>query len=697
MECRSSLIIHITIFGKGNNLHKTIILAISVMLLTSGIPVLPQANAQFPEGTILRTLDLQSAKISVAFDGEILYYGLDSLSSVLKRATTNGVQLNDLILNGCNVDAITFDFTRNILWASDGSTDPKTIYTIDPNTGICTQEFTFSANPAPCGGSCGTIDGISYDYTDDTLWLSFDQSPKIFHFDLNGISLPTLLIDTSPDSFMPDCSNQNSGIATGGDILYLAHLSCKQVFKFDKNGNRISSFFVDLPRIEDMTCDNITFAEYGTDALWVTDPTNGDLVAFAVDQGTCFKIPGPNYYPVKFHCGEVPDSVIQTSQSSGLEASPVKPGNYNTATDIYSNQNSTAVWKISLAYPGPAKSELASVNLIEGETIEIDCGQIRQKLPPIEVVTGYPQFIKGFVIIYATDLDVTATYTYREVVDPPWWQFWTSGSGASIDVETITPKHLFDSQPITIASQCPTPSIFINDASVIEGDSGTTNMMFTISLSQTSSCPVTVTYSTIPGSASDPGDYFTLSQTVTIPAGSTSMTINIAVVGDTTPESTETFTVQLSNPTNGAINDGMGIGTIIDDDSVSSIFIINGTKFLDEDSSHFRDNYNPEIGLPNWNVTLYDVSTGTPVLVDSMLTVDDPDPAKKGWFSFTVTPGNYRLCEKDDVLNHWETLPYPGVTSNLASCPLGMHPFGYDITITNADVTRQFGNNNTLN
>src|SRR5438876_1112152 len=49
------------------------------------------------------------------------------------------------------------------------------------------------------------------------------------------------------------------------------------------------------------------------------------------------------------------------------------------------------------------------------------------------------------------------------------------------------------------------------------------------------------------------------------------------VKGDTTREANETFNVNLANPTNASILDGIGVGTIINDDGVPSISINTAT------------------------------------------------------------------------------------------------------------------------
>jgi len=58
---------------------------------------------------------------------------------------------------------------------------------------------------------------------------------------------------------------------------------------------------------------------------------------------------------------------------------------------------------------------------------------------------------------------------------------------------------------------------------------------------------------------------------VTIPAGQTSRTFAIAVLGDRVAEPTETFAVNLSAPVNATITDGQGLGTILDNEPRISI------------------------------------------------------------------------------------------------------------------------------
>ena len=114
-------------------------------------------------------------------------------------------------------------------------------------------------------------------------------------------------------------------------------------------------------------------------------------------------------------------------------------------------------------------------------------------------------------------------------------------------------------------------TISIDDVAQLEGDSGTSNFTFTVSLSQASALAVQVAYATANGTASAGTDYTAGSGTVSFAAGETSKTVIVAVSGDTTPEADETFFVDLTAPVNATISDAQGQGTIQNDDTTISI------------------------------------------------------------------------------------------------------------------------------
>jgi hypothetical protein len=112
----------------------------------------------------------------------------------------------------------------------------------------------------------------------------------------------------------------------------------------------------------------------------------------------------------------------------------------------------------------------------------------------------------------------------------------------------------------------PPPALRIGDRTVTEGNTGTASATFTVTLSAPSTQPVTVAYATGNGTASAGSDYQAASGILTFDPGQTSKTLTVPVNGDRAGEPNETFVVNLSSPTNAAIADGQGVGTILDDE-----------------------------------------------------------------------------------------------------------------------------------
>ena len=116
------------------------------------------------------------------------------------------------------------------------------------------------------------------------------------------------------------------------------------------------------------------------------------------------------------------------------------------------------------------------------------------------------------------------------------------------------------------------PTISINDASIVEGNTGTTNLQFIVSLSATSNLPVKVDYSSADGTATTAdNDYAANSGTLIFNPGELSKTVTVVVNGDLKGESDETVLVNLTNAVNCIIADSQGIGTIINDEILQLI------------------------------------------------------------------------------------------------------------------------------
>jgi hypothetical protein len=117
----------------------------------------------------------------------------------------------------------------------------------------------------------------------------------------------------------------------------------------------------------------------------------------------------------------------------------------------------------------------------------------------------------------------------------------------------------------------PPPTVSVNDVTVTEGNTGTTDATFTVSLSYSADTDVTVHYATADGSATAGSDYTATSGDLVIPAGQTAGTVTVPVLGDRLAEPTETFALNLSSPVNATLGDGQGGGTILDDEPRVSV------------------------------------------------------------------------------------------------------------------------------
>jgi hypothetical protein len=149
-----------------------------------------------------------------------------------------------------------------------------------------------------------------------------------------------------------------------------------------------------------------------------------------------------------------------------------------------------------------------------------------------------------------------------DVLDEPNETFNLNLSSASSGATIV------DSQAVaTIVDDDATPSLSVNDGIVLEGDAGTTNTVFTVSMANLSAQAVTVSFATADNTAIGGVDYQPRSGVLTFPAGTaTPQTVTVPAIGDTLDEPIERFDLALQAPTNAVLFKAEGTGTILDDD-----------------------------------------------------------------------------------------------------------------------------------
>ena len=127
------------------------------------------------------------------------------------------------------------------------------------------------------------------------------------------------------------------------------------------------------------------------------------------------------------------------------------------------------------------------------------------------------------------------------------------------------------------------PSVSINDVTITEGDTGTKQATFTISLDAPSVNPVFFGVRAESGTAAIGSDFPAGSLGgLSIAAGQTSASITININGDVEPESNETFTVNLYDVAGANVADAQGLGIITNDDrsliSISDVTLVEGNS-----------------------------------------------------------------------------------------------------------------------
>jgi chitinase len=129
----------------------------------------------------------------------------------------------------------------------------------------------------------------------------------------------------------------------------------------------------------------------------------------------------------------------------------------------------------------------------------------------------------------------------------------------------------------TITNDDLVPVLSVQNVVVGEGDTGTTPAVFEFALSNTSTAPVSFAYATADGSAAAPGDYEAASGIVTFEAGQRSQSVTVPVVGDTTNEGVESFSLVLSGAAGVNLPATAPTATIIDDEGAPAVSIADAS------------------------------------------------------------------------------------------------------------------------
>ena len=174
----------------------------------------------------------------------------------------------------------------------------------------------------------------------------------------------------------------------------------------------------------------------------------------------------------------------------------------------------------------------------------------------------------------------------------------------------------------TITDDDVAPTLSVDDVSVTEGNAGTVNATFIVTLSSPSGKTVTVAWTTADDEATQPSDFTAGSGTLTYVPGDTSESLVVTVNGDGTAELDERFRVTLSAPSEATLGDAEGVGTIVDDELLPVIDIDEPT-FTEGHSGTGTLTYSVTLSHPSAFPVTVDWSTAAGTATDGTDYVGD--------------------------------------------------------------------------
>ena len=224
----------------------------------------------------------------------------------------------------------------------------------------------------------------------------------------------------------------------------------------------------------------------------------------------------------------------------------------------------------------------------------------------------------------------------------------------AVDLSNPTGAALADAHGVgTIVDDDAAPVLDVGDATVTEGDAGDVTASFPVTLTGATQVPVTVDVATADGTATAPGDYASLTTSLTFSPGQTAKTVDVTVHGDTTFELDETFSLHLSNPAGATIGVDPGLGTIVNDDSTPGLSVTD-VSLPEGDTGDSVATFTVALGAPSAFPISVDVATADGTATQP----SDYDPV--GTTTLTFAPGE--TTKTVDVTIHGDTTVEPDET-----------------------------------
>lgn len=252
-------------------------------------------------GTLIANVDLpvDGVGVSVAVDcsGNV-YYTLSGDTNLYVMDKTGALLATRPIVTaaggGLLIDEMAFQNSggAGTLWGQLHGSNPIDLYRIDPATGAATFACTTAST------SIGTFrDGIAFDGTDNTLWVSGDVSTTVEHYNLD--CTPAVPAQITPKNAAGGNLGLISGVTVGvGNLLYLGQNGLVTIVRVQKSDGAFIGSFASPggARDEGLECDPVNFAPKF--ALWSREfNPPGFMSVIEIEAGSCGCGGGPPAFP----------------------------------------------------------------------------------------------------------------------------------------------------------------------------------------------------------------------------------------------------------------------------------------------------------------------------------------------------------------------------------------------------------------
>ena len=305
--------------------------------------------------------------------------------------------------------------------------------------------------------------------------------------------------------------------------------------------------------------DGTVTASLGTATFALTNVPVTNAGTMTIESGTTFSVTDAAYqqtagltslqggilasdHPINIEGGTLEGA--GTIQSSVVSSGTVEPGDPVGLLTVTGNYTQTSAGTLAVqTYGDFAGTDYGQLNVTGAVTLSGGLQVIPQYAPRLgDIYT---------VIEQQTALPVAGTFTgipEGGAIQAGGNTFNVSyAGGAAINNVTLTAV----------------PAYAIADVSLPQVPSGIVDYVFTVTLAQPSSLPITLNYATQDMSATAGQDYLAAQGTITFAPGQTTQTITIHVLGNASPEPSKSFRVVLSNPAQPATTAASAIGTIV--------------------------------------------------------------------------------------------------------------------------------------